>query len=217
MNRSMVPTKPFAKAPGRRFVQLHGVRVLDVADASRAAALAFLEGTAGGWGRMELGVWLVRAYRLATKREPATRSNPAADAALSEGGVERVLLRTRERLIELLADGTREWSSVGFARHAVDAGLVFGVTDAGGALGYAPLDVEGMRLYDRVVSLFVADYLTRPRDYEGLSLCDECSELSFAWAPTHHRYCSSPPVESGIVLARGELPPLTSMGLGGEV
>ena len=214
----MVPTKPFAKAAGTRFAQLGTVRVLDVADASRTAAVAFLEGTATGWGRTELAAWLMGAYRAATKRNPTALAGAGrGDTTISDGTVERVLLRTRERLIDLLAGGAREWSKAGFTTHAVEAGLVVGVTDESGALGYAPLDLPGMRLYDRVSALFVADYLTRPRDYEGLSLCEECSELSFSWAPSHHRHCSTPPVVSGVVARHtGLVAPVTSRGLGDD-
>ncbi len=210
----MVPTKPFAKAPGPRFAQLGATRVLDLVEASRNAALAFLEGTATGWGRRELGAWLVGPYRAAARHAAARASGGSGQVVVSDSGVERVLLRTRERLIDLLSGGTQEWSAAAFARHAVDAGLVLGVTDVYGALGYAPAEVAGMRLYDRVASLFVADYLTRPRDYDGMTMCEECAEITFPWADAHHRYCSNPPLESGVVLARGALAPPTFSGLG---
>jgi hypothetical protein len=116
------------------------------------------------------------------------------------GAVERILLNTRERILEMLATNPRTWeSSSGVARAAVDSGLVVGVHDGIGGIGYSPLDAPGMRMFDRVASLFIADYLTRPRDYDSLSICADCGEVSFAWATGNHRYCEALPVESGVV------------------
>jgi hypothetical protein len=129
-----------------------------------------------------------------------------------------MLLTARERLIEMLGTCCREWRTFDFPRRAVESGLVVNVQDELTVTGYIPTSHASMRLFDRVASLFIADYLTRPRDYDDLALCDECGEISFAWAPKHHRYCEAIPFSSGVVPRYDEdAPPLTRLtnrGLG---
>jgi hypothetical protein len=175
--------------------------VLEIADRGRAAALAFVAGTGTGWGHDDLRLWLAGPYRaaIASAAEivPAVTVAPVGPGD-EEGTLERVLLSTRERLLEILTrrDG---WSESGFAPRAVLGQLVIPVRDKSGAVGYAPVDHPRLCLFDRIASLFFADYLTRPRDYEDLSLCEECGELSFAWAPAHRRHCEAPPSHSAVV------------------
>jgi hypothetical protein len=59
------------------------------------------------------------------------------------------------------------------------------------AIGYAPVDAPAMRLVDRVRSLFVADYLTRPADYAAFAVCDECEGATFDGA-LYHESCARP-------------------------
>jgi hypothetical protein len=174
--------------------------VLEIADASRAAALAFVAGTGAGWGANELATWLVGPYRAATAAMAGhVRSKSVAPfGAHEEGTLERVLLSTRERVLELLTH-PNGWEESGFAPRAVGAALVTPVRDAKGSIGYAPVDHPRLALLDRIASLFFADFLTRPRDYEELTQCEDCGELSFAWAPAHRRYCEAPPNKSEVV------------------
>jgi hypothetical protein len=180
--------------------------VLSVADASRTAALAFVAGTGCGWSAKDLACWLAGPYRAATAatsgRVRATSVAPYG--AHEEGTLERVLFTTRERLLDILThpDG---WGESGFAPRAVAAALVLAVRDSTGTHGYAPVDHPRICLFDRIASLFFADYLTRPRDYEDLVLCEDCGELSFAWSPLHRDHCESPPSRSAVV-PRGDLP-----------
>jgi hypothetical protein len=83
----------------------------------------------------------------------------------------------------------------------VEGMLVVGVHDTTGAIGYAPVRYAEMRLVDRVVSLFVADYLTRPNDYRRLVTCEECGDLAFDGLPRHAAWCQEPPRRSDIVPA----------------
>jgi hypothetical protein len=82
------------------------------------------------------------------------------------------------------------------AKRMVDEGLVVGVLD-GQMLGYAPIDHRRMRLVDRIRSLFVSDYLTRPGDYRTFQVCD-CGLVTFDPAPAHYPDCERPR-ESGIM------------------
>ena len=175
--------------------------VLDIADASRAAALTFLRGTGLGWGADDLAAWLAGPYRAATSRSRAV-VQVGATAPLGvrqERELERMLLSTREQLLELLI--TRElWSESGLARRAVASHLVVAVRDSAGTVGYAPVDQPGLPLLERIGALFLADYLTRPRDYEDLCVCEDCGDVSFSWAPSHQSYCVAPPAKSEVVV-----------------
>jgi len=213
----MFPTRPFANTSSPRALRLEGTSILEVAEHSRVAAVAFLAGTAFGWGRRELATWLLGPYRQATAFAEATLGEPAQPTTrfTEPLAVERVLLTARERVIEMLSTRANEWHSFEFARKAIDAGLVLNVQDRLAVTGYIPATHPSMRLYDRVASLFIADFLTRPRDYEDILLCDECGELSFPWASSHHRYCEAIPFTSAIVPRHdAEAPRRTSRGLG---
>src|SRR5437588_332088 len=94
-----------------------------------------------------------------------SRCFSTARRLLDESSVEEVLVRTRERLLEMLGACASSWQHPTFAREMVNAGLVTGVRDRYGAIGYAAVDSAEQRLVDRVASLFIADYLTRPADY----------------------------------------------------
>jgi hypothetical protein len=97
----------------------------------------------------------------------------------------------------------------------VDDGLVIGVTDFRGALGFVPAACQRMRLVDRVTTLFLADYLTRPRDYEDLVVCPDCTSVSFAWSELHHDGCDGAR-RSGIIRAKDGAR-ATSPGIGSRV
>src|SRR4051795_13555200 len=75
---------------------LPGIRVTDVADACRSAALGFAWSAHDGWGRRELARWLVGPYAHAV----------AATRTLRESGMRRAVVhRTidEETIEELLA------------------------------------------------------------------------------------------------------------------
>jgi hypothetical protein len=76
-------------------------------------------------------------------------------------------------------------------RASIDEGLVAGIVDEASDLGFAPVDNAGMRLVDRVRSLFVADYLTRPPDYAAFAVCDDCDGATFDGALCHVACASS--------------------------
>jgi hypothetical protein len=71
----------------------------------------------------------------------------------------------------------------------IDEGFVVGVVDESSAIGYAPLDAFDMRLVDRVRSLFVADFLTRPADYDRFSVCESCGAATFDAVESHEGIC----------------------------
>lgn len=198
-----------SKSSQNRFQLLAGDRrVHDVADTCRAAALAFMTGTNAGWTRKDLAFWLVRDYAdaVATTAKPSGRRKTVvpADRPLHETTIELLLLRTRERVLEMLSACVGSCETPALAHEMVESGLVIGVRDAIGAIGYTPVDSSELGLFDRVASLFVADYLTRPADYASIVPCEDCGEVSFAWAEVHCGECREHRVlESTIVPRNG--------------
>jgi hypothetical protein len=193
------PTKSFLEpAPGWRLAPLAtSSTVKDVANACRSAALGFAWGANRGWGKSELARWLTEPYAraLATTRHLRApvrlRVVPSVPPPpLAESAVEKLLVETHARLIEVLR---RSWSWLddpSFARDVLEAGHVIGVADDRGGIGYAPFETAEMRLIDRVRSLFIADFLSRPHDYARFGICDACDAVTFDWAGLHEN-CSS--------------------------
>jgi hypothetical protein len=211
------PTRPFLGVePTSRFRSLPpGTSVLDAADAARSAGLAFITMATAQWGRLELAHWLVSAYRpsvLQMRRDPKA-SGTFQRRSVDEEAVGQLVFAAQQRVIRLILSATRSWNEAGFAREMIDCALVVGVCDENGSLGYAAVDRAEMRLVDRVTSLFVADYLTRPRDYEALVMCAACGVPSFRWDRMHSADCASEAVPSGIVVKR-EHRHDTSVGVG---
>lgn len=205
----MFPTKSaFKPAPrARSFIVGRDTSVHEIADRARRAALEFMGGTNAGWGEREIGEWLIASYGAATR---ATKSRIAAvgrpsseESAAGEESLVPLLLRTRDRLTSALRTCRKDWTDSAFAREMIDGGFVAGVADDFGAIGFAPVDAPGMRLFDRVISLFIADFLTRPNDYARLELCDDCGEVSFEWAPSHLSGCEGRGRHSEVVPRHG--------------
>jgi hypothetical protein len=178
----------------KHFRLLEGGRTVhDAADAARAAALSFMAGTNGAWSRKDLALWLLRDYAAALG--PGRRAKTLL--AVDSSSVEIVALRTRERVLDMLATLDR---SRAFGRDFVEEKLVTPSRDHLGALGYVPVDGSRLSLDDRVTSLFAADYLTRPADYASLVVCEDCGEVSFAWMQRHGGTCERRDViESNVV------------------
>jgi hypothetical protein len=174
------------------------LRVETIADNARFAAFAIMASVRDGWGRTELAQWLVGPYARAT--EPAHWASrpgvPPIARSVSDSEVDVVLKSAHASVVECVRYA-RSWHlQRGFARRMVDEGLVVGVLD-GQMLGYAPIDHRRMRLVDRIRSLFVADYLTRPGAYETFQVCD-CGLVTFDVAPAHFPDCERPR-DSGIM------------------
>jgi len=162
---------------------LPGIRVSDVADACRSAALGFAWSAHHGWGRRELARWLVGPYAQAAAATRSLRTSGLRRAVthrrLDETIVEDLLTAARAEIIEMLR-GVWSWTDDGaFVRARISEGLIAGIVDESSELGYAPIDNPNMRLVDRVRSLFVADYLTRPADYAAFAVCDDCDGATF--------------------------------------
>jgi hypothetical protein len=190
----MKPTKSFiAPRVEARCVTLDaGVTVHDVADAARSAALGFAWGADRGWGRLELARWLVGPYAHAVAVSQTARSGVRrafTERPLAEDTVKHLLRRSHAYLLDGLRSASTWRRDASFAREMIDEGFVIGVVDESSAIGYAPLDAFDMRLVDRVRSLFVADFLTRPADYDDFTVCETCGAATFDGMASHASHC----------------------------
>jgi hypothetical protein len=176
--------------------------VVEVADGARAAALAFLAASRSACGRREIAAWLLEHYAVATRPArsiaPRRGQRTASSDRIGEQNVEELVATVRRDVLKRLASA-RTWNPSSFQKIMLDRGIVAGAQDQRGAIGYAPVDVPDALLVDRVMSLFVADFLTRPDDYKALSVCASCGEASFV-EPKHTNDCELRGVTSGIVV-----------------
>ena len=172
-----------------------GIRVSDVADACRSAALGFAWSAHHGWGRRELARWLVGPYAQAAAATRSLRSSGLRRAVihrpLDEATVEDLLTSARAEIIDMLRSVWSWTDDPAFTRARIDEGIVAGIVDETSELGFAPVDNPNMRLVERVRSLFVADYLTRPVDYAAFAVCDDCDGATFDGG-LYHVECTRP-------------------------
>ncbi len=172
-----------------------GQRVRDIADACRSAALGFAWSAHHGWGRRELARWLVGPYARAASATRSLRMSGVRRAVnhrpLEEARVADLLVESRNEILEVLRNAYTWTHDASAARACIDEGLVAGIIDETSDLGYAPIDSMSMRLVDRVRSLFVADYLTRPSDYAAFAVCSDCEGATFDGA-LYHVNCTLP-------------------------
>ena len=212
----MRPTKAYGgrSASDPRFRVLpRGTSVLDFADRARAAGFVFISSSRWGWGKRDLANWLVHDYRPAVLEASARPRSEVSSAKADDASATKLVASARRRVVEMLTEAAAAWTDADFARESIENGLVIGVSDDVGAIGYAPLHQGRMRLVDRVASLFIADYLTRPRDYEQLVVCSQCDEVSFKWDEVHEDGCEARGPRSGVVV-RAKIRRSTHKGMG---
>jgi hypothetical protein len=113
--------------------------------------------------------------------------------------VDMLVSRMRRRVMRMLEHAREMWRTPTFARDMIDGRLVVCVYDRSGAQAYAPASHADMGLVHRVTSLFVADYLARPSDYDRVVACEACGEVSIGSQENHPTWCAEPPRLSGIV------------------
>jgi hypothetical protein len=201
----MQPTMSFRKTRvGSRCRLLPpGWRVKDEVDACRSAALAFVWCARASWGKRDLARWLVGPYARAIEatREPTTAHRPSSQRSVSEETVSDLLARSHAHVIAVLRKVPSWTADERFTRAMVAGGIVVGVMDDDTAIGYGPAATADMRLADRVTSLFVADFLTRPDDYARFRICDDCESVMFDESSRHAETCLRRPTESGVHFA----------------
>lgn len=156
----------------------NGAAVEDVADACRSAVLAFLEGSRNGWTADDLRRWRLgpceRALVSAHLDAPVVTLPPPPPSMVD---LQAEVSQARARTFQLFAM-CRKHPSARFARSMVEHGAIERIHDASGAVGWAPTARAGLRLVERLSTFIIADCLSRPRDYERLTIRDRT--VSFA-------------------------------------
>src|SRR5207253_5308906 len=138
------------------------------------------------WGKRELAEWLIGPYRQLT----AYSAEPIEDEVsatflrrpkkVNGSRLDDVLRAAKEEVLATLLMAAPPDSDVRFAQRAISQGHVTRTRDTSGRGGWAPVDVPGMLLGDRILSLVTVDYLMRPADYLALlSVCGVCQAVSF--------------------------------------
>lgn len=131
------------------------VRITHAVDAARYALWVFLRTDAQP---RALEQWLARPYREAMRFGASTRARSPGteetDASILEAQ------RATVGIIEAAASGSQTLTDLLPSRvHVVRA------QDRDGGRGFLPIDVPGASLFDKVLALALADYLTRPADF----------------------------------------------------
>jgi hypothetical protein len=149
----------------------------------REAGLAFLDGVLRGWDKSDLAAWLTGPYHRVTQRRGERVTNPALFTDQNLVAVERLeelMLRARVEVVTTLSEASRSGGSIVFVGEAIRRGGILPTRTSDDADAWAPVDVLRMRLTDRVLSLFAADYLIRPVDYASdLVACLACGAVAF--------------------------------------
>lgn len=150
-----------------------------VAEACREAALAFVN-ESPFWGKAELAMWLLGPYSQAAHRVNNTPEQaPPALREIDLAEIEQLLANARAEVVDAL-DRLRDPEQAARTVFAMIAsGFVVACQDGNGGQGWVPT-MTARRLADRVLSLFAADYLLRPTDYEqGFAICAVCEHIAF--------------------------------------
>jgi hypothetical protein len=183
------------------------VRVDDVVRRTRHAASAFLGSATLRWGRSKLRSWLIIEYGMATEwtREGDATSALESVSRMDEARVRSLVEEVRKRVTAMVTEAPRAWTYPAFAENAVSRRLVTTLTDVAGRVVYAPVARPELGLLERVGSLFVADFLMHPTEYDRVTSCESCGEILFHQRLRHSRACvrqsgMRPRVESGISL-----------------
>jgi hypothetical protein len=150
-----------------------------VAAECREAALAFVNGVAAGWDKLDVALWLTGPYARATRHVPRGErvTGIGEETDIADEAIEALVTRVRAQLVASLETAALGEGTLEFAVEAMDRGLVRRALDADGEVVWVPADNTRMRLKDRVRSLFAADYLNDPGAYASLYVCHRCETV----------------------------------------
>jgi len=148
-----------------------GIDVSHAAEVSRLAVRAFL---AMSPDKRALSAWLLGPYQDATAFAPRRhasaphRGDSASDSSPPSGplhGVEELVAGAKRAVREAVHAALGPEGSEELIRLLPPVVHVTAAHDVYGGHGFVPMDVARTKLTDRVLSLVVADYLTRPDDF----------------------------------------------------
>lgn len=144
-----------------------GLDLAQAVDVSRVAVRSFLALTPD---KRALSAWLLGPYQDATAFAPRRHSHSIPPRSASEPpaplqGVEEVVSAAKRAVREAITAALGPEGSEGLIRLLPPVVHVTAAHDVYGSRGFVPMDVARTKLTDRVLSLVVADYLTRPDDF----------------------------------------------------
>lgn len=184
-NRNRDTERP--SAPNTIFTLPEQTSAMALAAACREAAMTFMNDSKE-WGKLDFSVWLQAAYarttefafELSLEKEGPTARTTLATSGVSPSNLDLDLTDARKDVLRILKAFVIEQNGIGFAQTMLAAGAVVECEDRDGNKAWMPVDVPGMSLADRVLSLFAADCLARPEEYEGfLCVCERCNTVVF--------------------------------------
>lgn len=192
----------------RPILPLH-MSPLTIADACRDAALAFCRGVSEGWTKRDLAAWLRGPYMAAASlvdatvapavEDPPPSMRPPSLGLLHDENIATLLdpaWQAAVTCIEGLAAGAPDT----FLDEALLRGSVVEALTVRGELMFVPLHRGRLRLAVRVRSLFIADYMFRPGDYEGtLEACAVCGVVLLGAGAKESGVCGEHGRRSAIV------------------
>jgi len=143
-----------------------GLAVSQAAEVSRNGVRAFLALTPD---KRALSEWLLGPYQEATAFAARRHGHPRPDSvppsATPLQGVEELVGAAKAAVREAVRAALGPRGSEDLIRLLPPVVHVAQVHDVYGGHGFVPMDVARTKLTDRVLSLVVADYLTRPDDF----------------------------------------------------
>ena len=141
------------------------ITVADVADAARSALTEFMSMAPD---KRALSEWLVGSYARATsyvQRRPHSLPPPGSRPPPSQSEAIEDLVVAAKTDAQSIIQAALEGGAEGLVQRLPSMVPIMRVEDAFGGHGFAPLDGPRLRLADRVLSLIVADFLTRPDEF----------------------------------------------------
>jgi hypothetical protein len=135
----------------------------------------------------ELGRWLIGPYRDAASHVPRLSWTCSDAPAFDVAAVDTIVERARADVFAALEEA-RWGNGPAFVKEAIESDAIVPTVEG----FWIPLDLPRMRLRDRVLALFAADYLLRPRDYaRAFAICATCQRVVFDPAARHTRRCGA--------------------------
>ncbi|MEO8800691.1 MAG: hypothetical protein ABI551_22565 [Polyangiaceae bacterium] len=169
-----------------------GFTIDDVAEACRAAAVELIDGVRDGWGKKELATWLTGPYHqlsilrcspeeLAGPGSDHTPQPPAVIVKVPAEDIVKTMKRARAEALAVLARFAHgDEAPETFVWRVRQKGALARIEDVSGRAGLVPNERPAQLLVERLLSLFAADYVARPLDYEDrVGLCKVCGTVRF--------------------------------------
>jgi hypothetical protein len=164
-----------------------GVDALLMSGLWRSAGLSFLRAVYDDWTHADLARWLMGPYHQATSFVPRSEAPAPEVPSLDRQRIAEIMRSSREEVVAALRD-LASGGDPTFVKDAIRSHAIVLSLDE----FWIPLDHPRMRLAERALSLFAADYILNPNEYVGdLSVCSRCDAVTFDPAARQAGYCGA--------------------------